>query len=608
MVIANLFFYTKNLFQIVSIASFAADNVIRNRLLVHNKMMKWRRDPWMKLRSIGTKISLIVITVLLLFSSAVIVVVIQQMKKGIETFAMEKAKSDLELGWDYLEHKYPGDWSIKNGQLYKGTTLINENYSIVDELGTMTGDTVTIFQADKRVATNVMNDGQRAVGTKVSDSVRETVLVKGGQYYGKADVVGKSYQTAYRPIQNGENEIIGIFYVGASQDLIDVLVSSFVKNFLWMIVAAVLLALAVVLVFIRRLTRRIGGISSALQRAGGGDFTVEVNDASRDEIGDLVQSYNQMKSSLQRLIRHGFETATRVVASTHAITEITQQTAAESNQIAKAIGEVARGAEIQTQSSTENLKAMEELSAGVQRFAESASEISESAQFSRHQAESGGELLQHSVKQMDSISLSAHETDEVIRSLEQKSHEIAGILEGIRAVSEQTNLLALNASIEAAKAGEQGRGFAVVASEVRKLADQSGRSSARIEDLIVDLQDGMNHSVQSIARMIQEVEQGIRIAQKTESSFKEILTMNAQIGAQIEEMAAASEQMSAGIEQVTASVTNITEIARTTSTSSRQVAASTSGQLEGIGQISLSADALSKTSAELEQSLGQFKI
>lgn len=562
----------------------------------------------MKLRSIGTKISLIVIAVLLLFSSAVIVVVIQQMKKGIETFAMEKAKSDLELGWDYLEHKYPGDWSIRNGQLYKGATLINENYGIVDELGAMTGDTVTIFQADKRVATNVMNDGQRAVGTKVSDKVRETVLVKGGQYYGKADVVGKSYQTAYRPIQSGGNEIIGIFYVGASQDLIDVLVSSFVKNFLWMIVAAVLLALAIVLLFIRRLTRRIGSISSALQRAGGGDFTVEVNDASRDEIGDLVQSYNQMKSSLQRLIRHGFETATRVVASTHAITEITQQTAAESNQIAKAIGEVARGAEIQTHSSTENLKAMEELSAGVQRFAESASEISESAQSSRHQAESGGELLQHSVKQMDSISFSAHETDEVIRSLEQKSHEIAVILEGIRSISEQTNLLALNASIEAAKAGEQGRGFAVVASEVRKLADQSGRSSARIEDLIGDLQDGMNRSVQSIARMIQEVEQGIRIAHETESSFKEILTMNAQIGAQIEEMAAASEQMSAGIEQVTASVTSITEIARTTSTSSRQVAASTSGQLEGIGQISLSADALSKTSAELEQSLGQFKI
>ena len=66
----------------------------------------------MKLRSIGTKISMIIIAVLLVFSGAVMVVVINEMKHGIKTFAMEKARSDLKLAGGFLEYKYPGAWQI----------------------------------------------------------------------------------------------------------------------------------------------------------------------------------------------------------------------------------------------------------------------------------------------------------------------------------------------------------------------------------------------------------------------------------------------------------------------------------------------------------------
>lgn len=169
----------------------------------------------MKLRSIGTKISMIMIGVLLVFSAAVMVVVINEMKSGITTFAKEKARSDLKLAEGFIEYKYPGPWQIKDGQLYKGNLQINGNYGLVDEIGGMTGDTVTIFQANQRVTTNVMIDEQRAVGTLVSEEVHEAVLIKGEAFYGEANVVGQTYQTAYMPILSENNEIIGIFYVGA---------------------------------------------------------------------------------------------------------------------------------------------------------------------------------------------------------------------------------------------------------------------------------------------------------------------------------------------------------------------------------------------------------
>lgn len=421
-------------------------------------------------------------------------------------------------------------------------------------------------------------------------------------------MVGQTYQTAYMPLLNGQNEIIGIFYVGASQSLIDVIISSFMQHFVWMMIIAMVLSVLVMVLFIRRMTTRIRRISSALQQAGGGDFTVSIQDTTRDEIGDLVTSYNQMKNNLQTLITHGLETTAKVTTATGIIKEVTQQTATESRQIAQAIGEVTQGAETQTQSSNENLLAMEEVSIGIQKMAESATDISASAHHSKLQAEAGAGFVHSTVQQMNQISRSAHETDSVIRLLDEQSREISAILAVIQQIAGQTNLLALNASIEAARAGEHGRGFGVVATEVRKLPEQSGQSSARIAELVHQMENDMHHSVQAMAQMISEVQSSLQIANDTENNFREILMTNGQITAQIEEMAAASEQMSAGIQQITASVTSITEIARTTSTNSHQVAAATAVQLEGIEEISRSAAELVETSEELRGVLGRFRV
>src|SRR5262249_17775756 len=133
-------------------------------------------------RSIGTKISLIVIGILLVFSGVVAYQVMGQMQKGIKMFATEKAKSDLDLANGFLTNKIPGDWQIKDGNLYKGNTKVNDNFDIVDEIGNITGDTVTIFQDNVRVTTNVMNEGKRAVGTTVSEKVEDVVLKNGEKY------------------------------------------------------------------------------------------------------------------------------------------------------------------------------------------------------------------------------------------------------------------------------------------------------------------------------------------------------------------------------------------------------------------------------------------
>ncbi|RYD04315.1 hypothetical protein N752_15845 [Desulforamulus aquiferis] len=85
---------------------------------------------------------------------------------------------------------------MEGDKLYKGEMLINGNEAIVDNIGKLTGDTCTIFLNDTRITTNVVRDGQRAVGTQASPQVIETVLKNKQPYYGEAVVVGVKYETA----------------------------------------------------------------------------------------------------------------------------------------------------------------------------------------------------------------------------------------------------------------------------------------------------------------------------------------------------------------------------------------------------------------------------
>ena len=71
--------------------------------------------------------------------------------------ALEKARSDLATIYEIIDSKFPGPWMIRGSSLYKGETMFNDNDELTDWLGELTGNTVTIFQNNVRIATNVMN-------------------------------------------------------------------------------------------------------------------------------------------------------------------------------------------------------------------------------------------------------------------------------------------------------------------------------------------------------------------------------------------------------------------------------------------------------------------
>ncbi|WP_100332579.1 methyl-accepting chemotaxis protein [Bacillus xiapuensis] len=561
----------------------------------------------MKLK-FATKMNIMIIAVILLLSIAIGLVVNQQITKGIEKFAVEKAKSDLHMALRYMDAEYPGEWNIQNGKLYKGDTLINDNHQLVDEIGDDTGDTVTVFQGDTRVATNVKKDGSRATGIQASAEVSETVLKEGKHYYGEANVAGHTYQTAYMPIKDGDNRVVGMLYMGASQKIIDGLLSQFLVKFLLVLAGMIAIAFAISYWFTRRIKIRLTVLSDALAKAGSGDLTVQVKDAAGDELSSLADSYNKMTGKLKEMMNEVAATSEHLASSSEELTASSEQTSQATETIAESIQSVANDAEHSTAGVKESSAALAEVSSGVQFIAEKASSISEVSTQTAKLAQDGGGYVHGTVEQMNEINRSVHESGTIIKSLDQRSKEIGEITNIITGIAEQTNLLALNAAIEAARAGEHGKGFAVVAEEVRKLAEQSHHSSTQITRLILEIQQEMETSNESIERVEDNVQGGLNIVHKTANNFKEILAFMESLAEQIEDMAATAEEVSASTEEVVTAVAGLAEVSSNTSMHSQNVAASAEQQLASMEEIAASASALSNRAEELQKLISQFKV
>ncbi|CAN5477443.1 methyl-accepting chemotaxis protein [soil metagenome] len=154
------------------------------------------------------------------------------------------------------------------------------------------------------------------------------------------------------------------------------------------------------------------------------------------------------------------------------------------------------------------------------------------------------------------ISGTAHagtaDSTEAMHALSDRTDEIVGFIETIRRISAQTNLLALNATIEAATAGEAGRGFAVVAAEVKQLADQAGKASNRIAELIGSMRDGVTLATATLEDASEAVSEVAEAAAQIRASMGSQRTAARTMAANAAHAANAADRIEQRIGQVAA--------------------------------------------------------
>ena len=199
------------------------------------------------------------------------------------------------------------------GVLYGGM-LLNRNYEIVDKVrGLLYGEgrydgkemgTATIFLGGLRISTNVRNEhGDRAIGTRVSDEVYEAVIRKGQLWEDRAFVVNDWYITAYEPIRDISGKIVGILYVGMLEAPYIDLRNKVVYSFFGIGILGVFLVLLLSFFITTGIIRPLREMVWATRKIAEGDLSLELSISSKDEIGQLAESFNHMLIRLKQARR-----------------------------------------------------------------------------------------------------------------------------------------------------------------------------------------------------------------------------------------------------------------------------------------------------------------
>lgn len=215
------------------------------------------------------------------------------------------------------------DYSGKLLGILYGGNMLNRDYNIVDRvkntvyLGEMYKDreigTATIFLDDARISTNVMKENnERAIGTRVSQEVYDRVVVQGKSWIGRAFVVNAWYMTAYEPIKNIKDEIIGMLYVGLLEAPYVDLRNRVILIFWSIAIVSIVLLFVIANYTTANIVRPVKALASATEKVAQGDMTQRVAIQTQDEIGILGESFNQMTAAL-REATEGYQKLTRTL-------------------------------------------------------------------------------------------------------------------------------------------------------------------------------------------------------------------------------------------------------------------------------------------------------
>ncbi|CAM4023263.1 methyl-accepting chemotaxis protein [Saccharibacillus endophyticus] len=374
------------------------------------------------------------------------------------------------------------------------------------------------------------------------------------------------------------------------------------------IVAALLLVLLFYMAFYRSVNAAVQQLNERATAMANGDLSRDIQIETRDELGQVGQSFNRMIVALNKTLRSSQEASEHSAAASEQLSEVSRESSLAMRQVADAVQSVADGSESQRRMTEDTALAMNEMAVGISRIAESSASAAESAAETTQKAEAGDQELTAAVRQMRSIRDSVSQSAGSVSRLDAHSQQIDEIVSSIKAIARQTQLLSLNANIEAARAGEHGRGFAVVASEVGKLAEQTQTSVETISLRIGDIRGLIGETVQLMSRTDSETAEGLAFIDRASGAIGQIGHSARAVSDQIQEISAASQEISAGVEEVTASISEVARVAQHSSEESQTMAASTQQQLAALEEIGSAAGELSDMAIGLQKDLGLFKL
>jgi len=362
------------------------------------------------------------------------------------------------------------------------------------------------------------------------------------------------------------------------------------------VVISIIVAVLIILFIANSILKPLNEVVTNLKDAaeGDGDLTTRIEVASKDEVGDLADSFNVFIGKIQNIIKEVAQNSNDLTASAENLAGISIGMNKASDHTSAISTKVASSSEEMKDNIASVAQVLDTTSNSINTVAAAADEMSATINEIASNTGNASQITQNAVTR-------AGEVTEQMNELGDSASQINQVIGTISDISAQVNLLALNATIEAARAGDAGKGFAVVANEIKDLARQTADATDEIRSKIEGIQTSTENSISGIKNITDIVNETNDIVITIASAIEEQ-------SAATQEIAGNISHVSSGVGEVNSSMSNTADVATSIVSEIAEVKISTQELSGNSDQVNTKAEELSALASKLDTLVNQFKV
>lgn len=373
-------------------------------------------------------------------------------------------------------------------------------------------------------------------------------------------------------------------------------------------------AIVVVFIFIRKIVAPLSYAANAVEELATLDFRVKNERQERrfaglkDEVGNIMRAVLKLRGELTAVVTELKNQSGNLFEQSASLSKSASDTMNNMKDTDRAVDEMANGATMlaqETQSASENVI---EIGNMIDKVNDNTEELAKDADNMKELGENAENILRQLIAGQKEMVTHIGVVNDKTHEANKAAGKISEVVNLITEIASQTNLLSLNASIEAARAGEAGRGFAVVAENIKQLAEQTTSSAADIQDIIHDLEQKSDKTVEKTEAVNNIVNKQSEDMKQTADILNQVITGITGLIDKIDSIAVSVENMDKSKENVVDVIGNLSSVSQENAASTEETSASTTMAMETVKKIADEAVNLKDIAQELEDRMKQFII